>query len=121
MELTQLLDKSPKLEGARKAMGHTRTMANRVNLADMTPRNELASTAYCLAQPGLEYLIYLPDGGEVTVDLSQGKGTFIVEWAHPVEGIFTPGGMTSGGARRTFTVPFRGDAILYISSAARRK
>ncbi len=73
------------------------------------------TTAYCLANPGKEYLIYLPDGGEVTVDLSHGKGTFVVGWGHPVEGTLTPGGMTSGGTRQTFTAPFRGDAILSIS------
>jgi hypothetical protein len=39
-------------EGARKAMGHTLTCAKRMNLATMTPRNDLASSTYCLANPG---------------------------------------------------------------------
>src|SRR5262245_55206800 len=28
------------------------------------PHGELASTKYCLANPGQEYLVYLPEGGE---------------------------------------------------------
>lgn len=31
--------------------------------------------AYCPANPGNEYLIYLPAGGTVTVDLSAVNGT----------------------------------------------
>lgn len=44
----------------------------RTNLASARPDGELASTGFCLADPGREYLVYLPQGGEVTVDL----GTF---------------------------------------------
>ena len=45
-----------------------------MNLAEMVPHGELASTDYCLANPGQEYLVYLPEGGEVTVDLSGEHG-----------------------------------------------
>jgi hypothetical protein len=85
-----------------------------MNLADLTPRCELASTQYCLAHPGQEYLVYLPDGGEVTVDLSAAAGPLAVEWMPPVEGVLTPGGTAEGGAARTFTAPFAGDAVLVL-------
>ncbi|PIY41647.1 MAG: hypothetical protein COZ05_15375 [Armatimonadetes bacterium CG_4_10_14_3_um_filter_59_10] len=101
-------------EAMRQAMGHTRAYANRMNLAHMTPRNDLASTQYCLADPGEEYLVYLPEGGEVTVDLSAATGELAVEWMHPVEGTLTPGGTVTGGDKRAFTAPFEGDAVLYI-------
>jgi len=35
----------------------------------MAPRADLASTHYCLANRGVEYLIYLREGSKVTVDL----------------------------------------------------
>ncbi len=57
----------PGAEGVRKAMGHTRTMAECINLAEMEPHTELASTTYCLAQPGKDYLVYLPDFLAVTL------------------------------------------------------
>lgn len=104
----------PVFEGARRAMGHTRTMANRMNLADMTPRNDLASTQFCLANPGREYLVYLPEGGEVTVDLTAATGTMRVEWMRPVEGAITSGAATTGGDRRTLRAPFGGDAVVYM-------
>jgi len=64
---------SREIDAARRAMGITRRCAERMNLAASTPRPELASTGYCLANPGKEYLIYLPDGGEpFTVPLVDG-------------------------------------------------
>jgi hypothetical protein len=101
-------------ESARRAMGNTRRLAERVNLAAMRPHDALASRRYCLADPGREYLIYLPDGGEVTVDLSASSGALMLEWMHPVTGAITQGGTTSGGARRSFTAPFSGDAVLRV-------
>src|SRR5262249_50167579 len=44
---------------ARKAMGATRALAERLPLAAMTPHDELSSTRYCLAMPAAEYLVYL--------------------------------------------------------------
>ena len=38
----------------------TLAYANRMNLSSMRPRGDLASSGYCLANPGEEYLIYVP-------------------------------------------------------------
>ena len=83
-------------EAPRRAMGHARRCAERMDLAASTPRPELASTGYCLANPGKEYLVYLPEGGDVKVDLSA-KGKFSVEWMHPITGKIVPGGNLDGG------------------------
>ena len=104
----------PKHDPARKAMGHTRTLSLRMDLAHAAPHGELSSTGYCLARPGSEYLVYLPDGGEVSVDLGTGKGVFTSEWIHPIEGTASPGADVEGGGRRTFRPPFSGDAVLYL-------
>jgi hypothetical protein len=101
-------------DAMRKAMGRTLAVANRVNLAAMTPRNELASTGYCLADPGKEYLVYLPRGGEATVDLSAASGQFVAEWLSPYEDIVTNAGAVSGGDRRSFKAPDKGDWVLYL-------
>ena len=53
------------LEDVRQAMGHTLKQATRMNLAAMTPRNALAQTEYCLANPGVEYPHLRPAGGKV--------------------------------------------------------
>jgi len=107
----------PKFELLRRNMGYTLRYANKVNLAAMTPRSELASTGFCLADPGKEYLVYLTDGGEVTVDLGAVSGELFVEWFNPRTGETTEGPRASGGRRQAFQPPFQGDAVLYLKSA----
>ncbi|MCG7853447.1 MAG: DUF6298 domain-containing protein, partial [Methanosarcinaceae archaeon] len=74
----------PKWGLIRKNMGYTLAFAKRVNLVDMIPRGELASSGYCLADKGKEYLIYLPRNDGVTVDLCDGTGDYFLEWFDPV-------------------------------------
>jgi hypothetical protein len=104
----------PQWDPIRRAMGHTRMLADRMDLTAMAPHGRLASSAYCLANPGSEYVVYLPDGGSVTVDLSAGTGRLAVEWIDPGMGSVHPGDPVTGGAPRELTAPFEGDAVLYI-------
>lgn len=99
---------------SRKAMGHTHRLAERMNLAGMTPSKDLASYGYCLADLGKEYLVYLPDGGAVTVELTANPGPFEVEWIHPVDGTITTGKTALGGGKRAFKAPLSEDAVLFI-------
>jgi hypothetical protein len=100
----------------RAAMGHTRRLAERIDLAKVAPHDELASTKYCLANPGAEYVVYLPSGGEVEVDLSAATGPLSLEWIHPTEGTVAARGESTGGAKRTFRSPLAGDAVLYLKA-----
>ncbi len=106
---------NPEWDPIRRSMGYARRFAERMNLKEMSPHGELASTEYCLANPGVEYLVYLPEGGEVTVDLSGGAGQFTVEWFNPSTGEVAPANEVTGGAKREFTAPFGGDAALYLT------
>ncbi len=104
----------------RRNLGYALTYANRMNLAAMTPRSDLASTGYCLADPverGAEYLIYLPSGGTAVVDLSAAKGELSVEWLNPGNGLTISGIKTNGGGNRSFIAPFKGDAVLFIEGS----
>jgi hypothetical protein len=103
----------------RKNLGYTRMYADRMNLAGMRPRGDLSSTGYVLANPGIsgaEYLVYAPNGGEFTVDLRGVSGMVSVEWFNPESGVKTAAAAVSGGANRSFTPPFSGDAVLYLVS-----
>ena len=80
----------------------------------MVPSDTIASSGYCLANPRREYLVYLPEGDAVTVDLLPNIGPLVVEWMDPVEGAVTPGGTVDAGVKRTFTVLFGGPAVLYL-------
>lgn len=103
----------------RAALGHARLYAEKMDLAAMRPRGDLASTEYCLANPGREYLVYLPEDGQATVDLSGAKGIFAVEWFNPRTGTATKGGLLEGGSKRDLKAPFDGDAVLYLIAPER--
>jgi len=104
----------------RNAMGRVKTYADKVNLAAMTPQNALASTAYCLADPGHEYLAYQPKTDSVfTVSLQ--AGAYAYEWFNPSTGAVTSSGeFTADTGNKSFSAPFSGDAVLYIRSKTLR-
>ncbi|MHB1037607.1 MAG: DUF6298 domain-containing protein [Pirellulales bacterium] len=104
----------PYWDPLREAMGLTRQYAARMNLARMVPHGELASSGFCLADSGREYLVYLPKGGEVSVDLSAAQGDLAVEWLHPVKGTIATSGTVGGGVKRVLKAPFPGDAVLHL-------
>jgi len=110
------LDSDRTREEARKAMGHTLVYAAKMDLSDMSPRDDLASTTYCLAHPGSKYLIYQPEPyAAFTVNLTAGMYSY--EWFNPASGTFAlTGTFTAEGGNKSFTPPFLGDAVLYLSS-----
>lgn len=107
----------PRWENVRQTMGYIREYAERMNLAAMTPRGELSSTGHVLASAETghpELLIYAPSGGKFTVNLSNRKVQFAVEWMNPATGARTRDVDVGGGETRTFTPPFHEDAALYL-------
>jgi hypothetical protein len=132
---------APGLVRLRENLGYARALADRVDLAAMTPRPDLCSTGYCLASARAdrpEYLVYLPAGRtltrlvravgfrrrslpwgvpadrRVTVDLSGAAGELSVDWLDARTGTLTTGETTSGGERRTLVAPHAVDAVLHI-------
>ncbi len=104
----------PDWEPLRKNMGYILQLTERIDLAKMTPQGQLSSTEYCLANPGQEYVVYLPDGTG-TLDLRTEAVDYAVEWFIPqlnrtIEGTET----LKGGDFRVLTAPFTGDAVLYL-------
>ena len=105
----------PDWEPTRRAMGDTRRYASKMDLVMMTPRPDLASTRYCLANPGEEYLVYLPEGGRATLDLCDAAGEFAVEWFLPQVNRTLAGARPLVGGDYVVTVaPYTGDAVLYL-------
>jgi hypothetical protein len=105
----------PDWEPTRRAMGDARRYADKMDLVAMTPRPDLASTRYCLAHPGVEYLVYLPEGGRVTLDLCDAAGEFAVEWFLPQVHRTLAGARPLVGGDYVVTVaPYTGDAVLYL-------
>ncbi|MCC7334322.1 MAG: hypothetical protein IT422_04475 [Pirellulaceae bacterium] len=102
---------------ARAAMGHTRSFANKMDIAEMTPQDNLATTGYCLASAGHEYLVYQPDEGELSVNLA--PGSYEVEWFNPLTGVVvSTASLSVAGDKQTFVPPFTGPAVLYLKQAS---
>lgn len=68
---------------------------------DMEPRDDLVSggDAWCLANEGIAYAVYLPDGDTVSLDLGTITETFHVRWYDPQAGgeLLTSGVTTVSG------------------------
>jgi probable HAF family extracellular repeat protein len=108
----------------RANLGYIVRYSRKLNLANVTSRNSLCSTGQCLAQTpsvGAEYLVYAPNGGSFTVNLSamSSARTLNVEWFNPSTGATTTATpIPAGASSRSFTPPFSGDAVLYLVDSA---
>jgi hypothetical protein len=104
----------------RDNLGYILRFARKLNLVNVAPHPSLSSTGFCLAQTpqaGAEYMVYTPDGGAFTVDLSAmpSSRSLSVEWLNPsTGGEIQAKRIAAGSTAQTFVPPFRGDAVLYL-------
>jgi len=87
-----------------------------ISSAALKPRPELASTAYCLANIGVEYLVYQLKSGEgFSVELK--AGAYRYEWFNPTTGTTADTGRVEAAeSRQQFKAPFEGDAVLHLKA-----
>jgi dienelactone hydrolase len=92
--------------------------AKRTAFRDMNPAQGLVNPPnLCLADPGAEYVVYAPAGGEVGLDLAQAAGSFSVGWLDPRTGAYEGRALVSGGAQRAFAAPDASDWVLHLKKA----
>jgi len=85
--------------------GYTRNaldfFENHIPFWEMKPADELTNAdSYCLAKKGEVYAVYLPYGGEATLDLSEVTGQFSSSWYNPRTGGDLISGTTLEGGRQ---------------------
>jgi hypothetical protein len=61
--------------------------------------------AYCMAERGYHYVVYLPLGGPVTLDLTGVTGTFEAQWFDTRTGTWSSAGTVVGGETPNFVGP----------------
>ena len=105
----------PYWDAIRTAMGDTRAFAMRMNLPAMFPREDLASTGFCLADLGNEYLVFQPENRRgFTIDLTNAPGRFLGEWFNVSKGATVSTVPIEGGGVRTLQAPFEGAAAIHL-------
>lgn len=104
----------PQWEPVRRSLGFVRRLSERIDLAAMTPHNALASTQYCLADSGSEYLVYVPAGGDVNLDLTETAARFAIEWLNCTTGESQAAAVIEGGKQCEFRSPLTADAVLHV-------
>ena len=89
-----------------------------MNLTTLTPRSDLASSKYCLANPGTEYLVYQPRAGQAfSVELK--AGSYPYQWFNPASGTATGEGRVEAlGGGQQFKAPFESPSVLYLWKSA---
>jgi hypothetical protein len=106
-------------EPARWAMGDTARFAERMDLVRMEPLVDVSTTGYALANPGSEYLVLAPEGGELSVRLLRGR--YLVEWfgVETRETVAAEAVTTERDAEVGFGRPagIAGPAVLYLKAA----
>ncbi|GAB4146894.1 MAG: hypothetical protein Tsb009_19800 [Planctomycetaceae bacterium] len=70
---------------AQHHIAAAREVTNSFNIFTTAPHNDLLSRresneAYCLANPGREYAVYFPNGGDVSLKLSPQKRAVSLKW-----------------------------------------
>ncbi|MCH5375809.1 MAG: DUF5060 domain-containing protein [Planctomycetes bacterium] len=98
-------------------LGGTRAFMESLPFWEMEPANDIVQSgkAFCLAKRGEVYALYLPEGGEIEVDLPAGQ-RFMVSWWNPNQGRsgkFTQESRVPGG-RQTLAAPAGGDWAVRI-------
>jgi CubicO group peptidase (beta-lactamase class C family) len=92
-------------------LGGARAFMETLPFHQMQPRNDLVSEgeAFCLADPGKVYALYLPRGGRVTVDFE--NGDYTCDWWNPENGSNGEfqGEQKLKGGKQTLTPPPEGD------------
>jgi hypothetical protein len=97
--------------------GHIVTCFTSLKWWKMEPCDDLVSqAAYCLAEPGQQYLVYLPEGGTVKVKLAKGK--YNARWFSPRNGQWKPIGIVSGPEWTSPRAPDNGDWAIVLCQEA---
>jgi hypothetical protein len=104
----------PTYAPARVAMGQARRWAERVDLNHMLPRPDFASSRYCLANPGVELLVYVPDDDRVTVYLGIEPKTYGAKWFDTRTGETRQGDPVRGGGLRQIISPLGIESLLHL-------
>ena len=86
---------------------------NRTDYANLKPADNLIvyGKGFCNRKNDSEYIVYLPAGGSITINLS--SGSYQAQWFNPRDGQYKDIGIKNGG-QQGFSAPDNKDWVLYL-------
>jgi hypothetical protein len=106
---------------AQAHLRSARTLTDAMDLFVCQPRNDLLgdrspNEAFCLAEPGRQYAVYFPYGGQVRLDVSAAKGTLQVRWLDITRSTWQQPHTVDGGGTLELKTPGKGHwAVLVLA------
>jgi hypothetical protein len=108
----------PQWDPVRRSLGYTLQFARRMDLVAARPTTDVASTKYCLADPGKQYLVYKPGDAHEPVAMKIEPGTYRFAWFDPSTGQqVSDGTKTVADPDAQFSCPVKGEAVLFLTRA----
>lgn len=101
-------------EGAAAQLGFLYDFFTALPFWQMEPFEGVTGNAVALADAGKGYVVYLPTGGEVTVDLAAAPSPVTARWFDPRQGQFGKAFEVPGGRKALFTAPDENDWTLLV-------
>ncbi len=97
-------------ERARRMIRSARDVTDAFDIFRCEPRPDLLgdrqeNEAYCLAEPGRQYAVYFPDGGEVSLDLGDAEGQLEMRWYEIEAGLWEEPEPVQGGGKLELACP----------------
>jgi hypothetical protein len=89
----------------------------------MDPDDSLVDSGHCLANPGLEYVVYQPEKREFTLKVKKAGGRLVADWFNPLTGERTGADNAKNGDCH-FVPPAgwsNGPVVLHVGRAAKER
>jgi len=107
----------PEWQRVRRNVGKAVEYADKLDLANVSPRGDLASTGFCLAKPGYQYVVYQPGDGPITVSgLRVGTSYHYELYDTKRSKVVTSGRIQASGASESFKSAGKGSVLCLNSS-----
>jgi hypothetical protein len=110
---------SPQSEGTswrrvRRNVSQTLIHAQRMDLANVVPRGDLSSTGFCLAEPGVQYVVYQPDDEPFEVSGLKAGERYHFEWYATQQSRVKRDGDVAPAAARHPCTPSNKGMVLFL-------
>ncbi len=98
---------------ARANIRSMRMLTDRMDIFTCRPHNDLLgerspNEAYCIANPGVEYAVYFPDGGQVTLNIGASEKRPAARWLDILKSQWSEPQEVADGPKPTLRCPSRG-------------